>query len=107
MANNYKSVKADLTTTSNTTIYTCPVSATAILKSILVTEDAGSGTDVSMTITTSGAVVYNLFKTKAIAANATDELLTNPLVLNGGDILKVQAGTANTIHILLSMLEVS
>jgi len=33
--------------------------------------------------------------------------LTNPLVLNEGDIVKATAGTANRLHILLSVMEIS
>ena len=107
MANNYKSAKADLSNTNNTTVYTCPTGATAIVKSILVTEDANTGANISITITTSGSAVFNLFKTKAIAGNATVELLTSPIVLEAGDILKTQASAVNLLHVIVSILEVS
>ena len=50
MANIYKNELVDLTTTDNTTIYTTPADSRAIIKSLLVSEDAGSGCDV---------IVYN------------------------------------------------
>ena len=43
MANTFTNKKADLTTTNLTTVYTVPTATTAIIKSILVSEDAGSG----------------------------------------------------------------
>ena len=46
-------------------------------------------------------------KTKAISANATLELLTAPLVLQTGEILKATAATGNRLHIVASILEVS
>jgi hypothetical protein len=51
--------------------------------------------------------VFSLFKTKAISANATLELLTAPLVLQAGDILKVTAATANRLHVVASILEIT
>ena len=39
MAHNYKNAKVDLTTTNATVLYTCPTATTAIMKSILVSED--------------------------------------------------------------------
>jgi hypothetical protein len=48
-----------------------------------------------------------LFKTKAVAANATEELLTAPLVIQEGEILKVTAATADRLHVVASILEVT
>ena len=95
-----------VTNTNNTTVYTCPTGATAILKSILVTEDGNTGTNISITLTTSGSAVFNLFKSKAISANSTVELLSRDLLLTAGDILKVQAATANRLHVVASITEI-
>ena len=43
MANSFKNKKVDLTTTDLTTLYTVPSATTTVVKSLLVTEDAGSG----------------------------------------------------------------
>ena len=42
MANAYVNKKADLTSTSATTLYTVPTATTAVVKSILVSEDSGN-----------------------------------------------------------------
>ncbi len=81
MANTFKNKKVDLTTTSATTLYTVPTATTSIVKSILVSDDSGSGDTVTITITDASDNVFNLFKTKSISANGTTELLTNPLIL--------------------------
>jgi hypothetical protein len=47
-----------------------------------------------------------LFKTKAISSNATTELLTQPLVMEAGEALKVQASDANELHVIASILEI-
>ena len=106
MANTYTNAKLDLTTTNVTTLYTCPVSTVTVIKSILVSEDSGNADTITVTVT-NGSSVYSLFKVKAVAANTTIELLTTPLVLQTTEILKVNAASANRLHVVASLLEVS
>ena len=106
MANNYKNAKLDLTATSVTTLYTCLAAKTAIFKSILVSEDSGNADTITVTLT-NGTAVFSLFKTKAVGANATIELLTEPLVVQTGEILKVTAAAANRLHVVASILELT
>ena len=106
MANSFINAKADLTTTDLTTLYTVPSFKTAVIKSILVSEDAGSGANITVTLVDSSANIFSLFKTKAIASNATTELLTQPLVMEESEILKVQASDANELHVIASILEI-
>ena len=107
MAHNYKNAKVDLTATTATTLYTCPTATTAIVKSILVSEDSGNADTITVTLTDSASAVFSLFKTKAISANTTVELLTAPLVVEESEVLKVTAATANRLHVTASLLEVS
>ena len=53
MANSFKNKKVDLTTTDNTTLYTTPTANVALVKSILVSNDAGSGCNLDVTLTDS------------------------------------------------------
>ena len=106
MANNFINKKADLTTTSATTLYTVPSAATSVIKSILVSEDSGNADTITVTITDTSDNVFSLFKTKSISANATTELISNPLVLEESEVLKVTAATANRLHVVLSALEI-
>jgi len=106
MANSFINAKADLTTTDLTTLYTVPTAKTAVVKSILVSEDAGSGANITVTLVNSDSAIFSLFKTKAIASNATTELLTQPLVLEESEILKVQASDTNELHVIASILEI-
>ena len=105
MANSFVNKKVDLTSTSATTLYTVPSATTAIIKSILVSEDSGNADTITVTITDSDAAVFSVFKTKSISANGTTELLSGPLVLEESEILKVTAATANRLHVILSALE--
>ena len=107
MANNYKNSKVDLTTTDVTTLYTAPTATTAIIRSILVSEDSGNADTLTVTLTDSASAVFSLFKVKAVGANATVEFLTQPLIVMESEILKVTAATANRLHVTASYLEVS
>ena len=106
MANSFKNKKADLTSNSATTLYTVPSATTAVIKSILVSEDSGNADTITVTITDTSDAVFSLFKTKAISANATTELLSAPLVLQESEVLKVTAATANRLHVVVSALEI-
>ena len=106
MANSFINKKVDLTTTDLTTLYTVPTAKTSIIKSLLVTEDAGSGTTITVTLVDSSGAIFNLFKDKAIASKATTELLTQPLIMEESEALKVQAADANELHVIASILEI-
>ena len=105
MANAFVNKKVDLTSTSATTLYTVPSATTAIIKSILVSDDSGSGDTITITITDTSDNVFSVFRTKSISANGTTELLSAPLVLEESEVLKVTAATANRLHVILSALE--
>ena len=101
--------KVDLTTTDLTTLFTVPSDAdfnAAVVNSILVSDDSGSGDDITITLV-SGSDTFSLFKVKAVGANTTVELLTKDLILQSGEILKVQAATANRLHVVASIQELS
>ena len=106
MANSFKNKKVDLTTTNLTTLYTVPTATTTVIKSLLVSEDAGSGSTITITLVNSDGNIFNLFKDKAIASKATTELLTQPLVMEESEILKVQAADANELFVIASILEI-
>ena len=104
-----RNAKVDLTTTNNTTLYTAPSDAdfnASIVNSILVSEDSGNADTITVTLT-SGSDVFSLFKVKTVSANTTIELLTKDLILQSGEVLKVQAATADRLHVVASIQELS
>ena len=107
MANTYVNAKVDLTGTGVTVLYTCAALTTGIVRSILVSEDSGNADTITVTLTTAAGAVFSLFKTKTVGANATLELLTEPLVVQTGEILKVTAAAANRLHVVASILEIT
>ena len=102
--------KVDLTTTNLTTLFTVPTTAdfnAAIVTSILVSEDSGNADTITVTITDANSNVFVLFDVKSVSGHATVELLTRDLVLQSGEVLKVQAATANRLHVVASIQELS
>ena len=101
--------KVDLTTTNLTTLFTVPSDAdfnAAVVNSILVAEDSGNADTITVQLV-SGSDTFVLFNVKAVGANTTVELLTKDLILQSGEILKVQAATANRLHVVASIQELS
>ena len=88
-------------------MYTVPTATTTIIKSILVSEDTGATPTITVTLVNSAAAIFSLFKTKALTANGTLELLTTPLVAEESEIIKVQASAGNQLHVVMSFLEIT
>ena len=106
MANAFINKKIDLTTTDNKTLYTVPTATAAIVKSLLACNDSASACTFTATLTDVSSTVFSLFSAKSIAANTTTELLDKPLIMQESEILKVQAGDANELHVIASIMEV-
>ena len=108
MANNFLNKKVDLTATDLTVLYTVPAETTGLIKSILVSnDDASNACEITVTLVNSGGTIFSLFKQKDIAAKTTTELLTQPLVAEESEVIKVQAENANDLHVVLSVLEIT
>ena len=108
MANTYKNASVDLTTTSKTNVYTCPSETPAIVKSIRVTEDSGNNDTVAVELyDNSTEATFKITGTLTVSANASTELLTVPLILEESDAIKATAGTANRLHIIVSLLQLT
>ncbi len=75
------------------------VNETFVIKSILVTS---AGTP-SVTITNNSITTI---KSKALTANETTELLTQPLIVEGGKTFTVQSSTTDSFDIAISYLNI-
>ena len=106
MANVYKNAGFNLTTTNLTTVYTVPTDRTAIIKSIQLNNDDASAIQTEISVTDSSAsATYKIYH-KDLAADTTDNGVVAPLVLESGDIIKIQVATANKIEGMISYLEI-
>ena len=117
-----KNVKIDLTTTDKKTLYTVPSDAdfnATIVHSIIAINKSSSASTLSLTFTGdgvdggSGAVTNQefLYTTNfTVSALAQTEFLPNTsrdLILNAGEVVKVQAGHADRIQVIMSIQELS
>ena len=103
MANQYKFVGID-DSTSGTALTPFGsgnplVSETYLIKSILVTS-AGTPT---VTVTNNSITAL---KSAQLTANTTTELLTQPLIVEGGKTFTVQASTSDPFDVAISYLNI-
>jgi len=75
------------------------VSETYVIKSILVTSE---GTPI-VTVTNNSITAI---KSAALTANVTTELLTQPLVVEGGNTFEVLSSTTNSFDVAISYLNI-
>ena len=75
------------------------INETIIIKSLLVTS-AGTPT---VTVTNNNITAI---KTAALTANVSQELLTQPLVVEGNTELKVQSSSADSFDVAISYLNI-
>ena len=91
----YKSEVFDLTTTNLTTVLTISISAIAIVKTVQASHMDASNVDTDLYIKKLGSTDTEV--SHAQLNKSTVNMLTNTLNLEAGDVIKVQAGTANEI----------
>ena len=106
MANIYQNAKLSLTTTADTVLYTVPANSRAIVKSILLAEDAAGAATVKVTLTNAAGTAFVLDNLVSLSANEKEQVITEPLVMEESEVLKVQAASGN-IDVVASILEIN
>ena len=106
MANIYKNEKTSLTTTALTSLYTVPSNSRAIVKSLLVAEDAGSTAVVKVTLVDAAAAIFVVDNDVNLTANQKEQVLSEPLIMKESEILKVQA-RSGAVDVIASVLEIN
>ena len=118
MSDVYKNRSVVLANTAKTTVYTVPtadVSTTppqqpvqAIIRSIRICNVSGGAVtaDVVNTDASVGSDV-NITSVLSIGANTATELLSQPLIVENSDAIKVTASAGGALHVIVSVLEIS
>ena len=106
MANIYKNEKTSLTNTDLTTLYTVPSNSRAIVKSLLVAEDAAGSAVVKVTLVDAAAAVFVVDNNVSLSANEKEQVLSEPLIMKESEILKVQA-SSGAVDVIASVLEIN
>jgi len=103
VVNQYKFIGKDNDTTGNAlTVFATGkpgVNETIIIKSILVTS---AGTPV-VTVTNNSITAI---KSVALTANVTKELLTQPMIVEGGSAFTIQSSTTDSFDFAISFLNI-
>ena len=102
----YKNAGIDLTTTGTTSVLTSPATARCLIKQIQVDNSSSSPVNLSVQVTDSSASATFAIHRKAIPANSIENIISQTLVLEESDILKMTAGTANEIQGIISYAQI-
>ena len=100
----YKNAGINLSDTSTTSVLTSPTSARCLIKQIQVDNSSASPVDLSVQVTDTSASATFSISRKAVAANTVE--ITETLVLEEGDILKMTAGTGGEIQGIISYAQI-
>lgn len=105
MANTYKNAFYDPNVTTPVTVYTVPANTTAIVKGIQITNESG-GKIVKVSITdTSASTTYQVAYGSITGATICN-FAKAPIVMEAGDILKIETSDTSGISAIISYLEI-
>ena len=110
MANVYKNIQATISSAgSDVNMYTSPTATTSIIKTIRLFNTLGSALTVTTKVRDSSASTDFEFSTNVVNASDSADMLTfnNILILEEGDILKMQAATTGVIKMTASVLQIT
>jgi|TARA_R100001440_G_scaffold6696_1_gene13566 hypothetical protein len=99
----YKNETVTLDTTSVKTLFTCPTSGVAIVKSLLVANDHNSDVAVKAGIAKAAApgVLFNFFQ-KTMTSDSSENFVSATLNLEAGDSINAQATVSNVVTGVIS-----
>ena len=110
MANTFKNAAlASVNNSAYDTLYTAPSATTAVLLGVALANKTGNSVTVQVQFAdTSASTTHQLLESVSIPGNTTLEVLAGQkYILETGDILKVQAGTASAIDVVLGVMEIT
>ena len=110
MANTFKlNTKAGGAVAANTDITVLTAATTTILIGLTISNKVLNSVtvDVKLESSTSGNANVNIGQNLPIPSGSSLDALAGKIVMNTGDILKVQSDTANSIDVVLSIMELT
>ena len=106
MANIYQNAKASLTSSGDTVIYTVPSNSRAIVKSILIVEDANASAVAEVTLVNAAGTAFVLDKDVSLSAKGKEQVISEPLVMEESEVIKVNC-TSGAVDVIASILEIN
>jgi len=110
MANVYKNIQAVISSAgSDVDMYTVPDETTSIVKSIQLYNTHGSNLVVDITVYDASSATDFEYASVTVNTDDSESLLTssNILILEAGDILRMQTPTTNVVKMTASVLQTS
>jgi hypothetical protein len=110
MANVYKNIQTIISSAgADVDMYTAPTETTSIVKSIKLYNTHGSNLVVDITVYDLSSTTDFEYDTVTVDASGSVDLLTfnNVLILEAGDILRMQTPTTNVVKMTASVLQTS
>ena len=110
MANVYKNIQAVISSAgSDVDMYTVPDETTSIVKSIQLYNTHSGDLVVDVTVYDASSTTDFEYDTVTVTAGESETLLTssNVLILEAGDILKMQTPTTNVVKMTAAVLQTS
>lgn len=104
---NARLVALDLTTNTSTPIYTASSNLRGLMNSLLVCNDSGGAATFTLTLTDPAANVFKLYNLKSVASNDTFSIAEQEIPIPNGWTLAITATTANTLHVVGAIVEVT
>ena len=110
MAETFKNASlVSVNNSGDATLYTAPAATTTIVLGVAIANKTASEVTCKLKFTdTSASTTTELIPDVSIPGNTTLEVLAGQkYILETGDILKVQAGTANAIDAVAGLMEIT
>ena len=109
MASVFEMHSAVMTSSTEVTLLNLGLANTAVVRSLTLCNAHTANTaavDLFVTIGTATEAIY-VHRYTQITASETVQSIAGPLVLNGGDQLKLSGGTVSELHAMASILKLS
>lgn len=106
--NTYKLAAAKILATGSTTLYTASAATTAIVKNLYISNNTTGSIYLDVIINKSGSAInYFLIQSASVPVQTSFQPITDPLVLQAGDGIKINTSTISGSDTLMSYLEIT
>ena len=102
----YKNAGINLSSTGTTSVLTAPDNARILIKQIQIDNTSVNPVNLSVQVTDTSATVSFRISGNPIPASTTKDLITQTLVLEESDVLKMTAGTAGELQGIISYAQI-
>jgi hypothetical protein len=108
MANTYKLAAAKILATGSTTLYTAPSASTSIVKNIYISNTTTGSIYMDIVVNKSGSAInYFLIQSASVPVQTSFQPISDPLVLQAGDAVKINTSVVSGSDTLMSYLEIT